>query len=150
MSSTTTTAVETADKQLDAAARIEEAIALVEKVAKATRLQGVSVESRQNGKRPVIVLSDDDGTRLLAYVSPITRGEHAGGFALEIADYGKYRRESVADVAAAAKAVKTSQRVKPKAKPAPKAKAAVVETPDATVADAPAKDATKTSGKDAS
>jgi hypothetical protein len=44
----------------------EDGPARVEQVAKATRLQGLTVEARQGGKRPVILL---DG-RILAYVTP--------------------------------------------------------------------------------
>lgn len=123
-----------------------DALALVEQVAKATKLDGVSVETRQKSKRPVIVITDEHGTRLLAYVSPITQGAQAGGFAIEIADYGDYRRESVKTVAAAAKAVKTSKRVKPKAKPEPKPKATPApETTPEPASDTPASDETKAS-----
>jgi mRNA-degrading endonuclease toxin of MazEF toxin-antitoxin module len=110
----------TAAPKMDAAAMIAE----VEKVAKATRIKGLTVETRQAGKRPVIMLADDAGTRLIAYVSPVTRGPKAGGFNVEVADYGGYRRETVADVAAAAAMIKTSGRIKAKApKVAPKADA---------------------------
>jgi len=108
-------------------------VALVEKVAKATKLEGVAVEVRQNGKRPVITITDDVETRVLAYVTP----KRKGGFSLEIVDYGgRPRRESAATVAAAAKLVKTSKRVKPKTKPAPKPETATETAAAQAVADA--------------
>lgn len=104
-------------------------IAAVQQVADATKLEGVSVETRQQGKRAVILITDEHGTRLLAYVTP----KKAGGYSVEIADYGAYRRDSAKTPAAAAKLVKTSARVKPKAKPEPKSESAPESAPEGDV-----------------
>jgi hypothetical protein len=105
-------ATEDTPKQPEPAAKVEpDARALVEQVAAATKLEGLSVEARQNGKRHVIVLTDADGARVLSYVDPLVRGK---GFRLHVQDYGSERRLSTETVAKAAAAVKTSARIKPK------------------------------------
>jgi hypothetical protein len=60
----------------------------------------------------VILIEDDAGKRILAYVTPHKRG---GGFGLHVQDYGGERRVSTENVQAAAKAVKSSKRRQPKA-----------------------------------
>jgi hypothetical protein len=113
-----TTKTETAEPKV---APTVEPAKLVEQVAKATRIRGAKVESRQGGKRHVITVEVDGKRAILAYVDPLRRGT---GFRVEVADYGAYRRMTVEDVAAAAAAVKTSERRAPKAKKAAPAKPA--------------------------
>ena len=93
---------------------------LVAQVAKATRLRGAAAEPRQSGKRHVITLTDEAGTRILAYVDPLKRG----GFRVLVQNYGGQRAVTVANVAAAAKEVKTSARRSPKVTKAAAKKAA--------------------------
>jgi hypothetical protein len=84
---------------------------LVVDVADATALEGVGVEPRQGGKRHVVTITDAHSTRVLAYVDPLKRGD---GFRVEVANYGGYATSTVKTVAAAAKLVKSSERVTPK------------------------------------
>ena len=84
-------------------------LALATKIAKATRIKDATVEVVQGGKAAVIVY---DG-RKLAYV----RGR-PDRIALVVCHYGAEDRASHETVAAAAAAVKTSARRKPKAKAA--------------------------------
>jgi DNA-binding transcriptional regulator YdaS (Cro superfamily) len=97
---------------------------LVEQVAKATRLRGLTVEPRQGGKRHVITITDDAGTRILAYVDPLRRGT---GFRVLVQNYGGETAQTVETPAEAAELVKGSERRKPKAKQ-PAAKKPAAET----------------------
>jgi hypothetical protein len=107
-----------APKATPTPAPTESAEARVQKVADATGLSGLTVETRQGGKRHVLVITDADGARILAYCDPLQRAE---GFRLHVQSYGSETRLTVATVKAAAEAVKASPRVTPKAKAAPKA-----------------------------
>jgi hypothetical protein len=91
----------------------------VQAVADATRIDRVGVEVRQNGTRHVITMTDEAGTRILAYCDPLTRGK---GFRLHVQDYGSERRLTVKTVAQAAKEVRSSARLTPRPKAAPKPK----------------------------
>lgn len=130
------------------AATAADNMTLVEKVARATRIRGIGVETRQASKRPVIVITDDAGTRILAYVDPIHRGDNAGGYRVEVADYGAYRRVMAPDVQSAAAAVKTSARRTPKA-PAKSAKSDAKSTPAKSAKSTGRKSAAKSKGKGA-
>lgn len=85
---------------------------LVEKVRRATRIRGTVVEARQNGTRHVIVIEDDAGKRILAYCDP----RRGGKFRVHVQHYGREEQMTVESVDAAAAAVKTSERRKPKPK----------------------------------
>lgn len=95
----------------------------VAEIAKATGLKGAAAEATKQSARPFVVTMPVEGKKTrLAYITPLQRG----GFRVLVAHYGKHSATTVATVAAAAVAVKTSERITPKvrvAKPAPAKKA---------------------------
>jgi hypothetical protein len=98
-------------------------IELGEKVCRATRIPGLTVESAPAGKEVKIIL---DG-RTISYLHTLK----SGAIRVHVMHYAPRKEERVTceNVAEAAKAVKTSERRRPKpAKPA-KAKLAAVEPP---------------------
>jgi hypothetical protein len=88
-------------------------VGIAEKIAKSTRIQNLTVEPRQSGKVAVIVITDDAGARILAYVRHPKQDQFAS---VEVAHYGRYERGVYEDVKSAAAAVKTSERRKPRVK----------------------------------